>query len=183
MRYLDKSISNCFRLDLIREMFPDAAFVFIVREPRANIASMLAGWERFGKPVLNPYLRAAGSPLSHWTYGTPPGWQEVLHRELPEICAWSWQQHVEAILRFRETEPGVLVRYEDLVADPLATVSGLAPELGLAVTEEIRQYLRRPPHSRTTLTPPSPSKWRDQRADDIEAALAGVADSAARLGY
>ena len=65
---------------------------------------MIEGWpylERFGKPQLTPYLRRhEARTIEHWTYPAPPGWQQVVGRPLAEICAWSWQQHVEAALAF-----------------------------------------------------------------------------------
>src|SRR3954452_8227987 len=140
IRYLDKTIANAFQLDLIEEMFPDATFVFLVRNPRANLTSMLNSWsdEEFQKPKLTRHLRQAGSALSQWTYAAPPGWQETVHWPLPDICAWMWQKHVEAILRFRSARnAGPLVRYEDLVSDPLSVVGNLAAHLELEVTDEI----------------------------------------------
>jgi hypothetical protein len=188
MRYLDKTISNCFRLDLIQEMFPDASFVFLTRDPRSNIASMISGWpelQRFGKPVLTEYVRAVESTVPHWTYAAPPGWRGVLDRELAEICAWSWQQHAEEILRFRESvTPGHLLRYEDLVQDPVSAVTSLAGELDLEVTDDIVRYLKRPPLSRTTLTPPTATAdiQPNVRAQ-VEAVLPTVSTTAKRFGY
>lgn len=186
MRYLDKSIANTFRLPLLAEMFPDATFVYLVRDPRANIASMIEGWswEGFGKPTLTRYLEEAGSPLPHWTFAAPPGWREVLHRSVPEVCAWSWQQHVEAILDFREsTATGPLIRYEDLTSDPLRVVRELAAQLGLEVTDEIAEYLAVPPRSRTTLTRQGSEEVRDTVAWQVSEVLPRVSGTAARLGY
>lgn len=184
MRYLDKSIANTFRLPLLREMFPDATFVYLVRDPRANIASMIESWSvaRFQKPKLAPYLREAGSALPAWTYAAPPGWRDVLDRSLPEVCAWSWQQHAETIRDFRSADSGPLVRYEDLVADTGGVVRDLAARLDLEFTPEIADYLERPPRSRTTRTPSSPER-RAEVARQVEQVLPTIAPTAARLGY
>lgn len=186
LRYLDKSIANTFHVPLLREMFPDATFVHLIREPRANIASMIRGWshEDFQKPALDRYLREAGSPLDRWTYAAPPGWQDMVHRSLPEICAWMWQQHADAIdASMRSRGGGPLIRYEDLVADAPAALAGLADQLGLTMTPAIREYLSRPPQSRTTLGQ-SHGTTRDESIDlQVEAVLPAVADTAARFGY
>ncbi|WP_456565349.1 sulfotransferase family protein [Blastococcus sp. SYSU D00695] len=186
MRYLDKTVSNAFRLDLLAEMFPDASFVFLVRDPRTNLASMITSWpeERFAKPPLTRYVRASGSALPHWTYAAPPGWRSTLGWSLPEICAWSWQQHAEAILAFRRSGAGgPLVRYEELVRDPVSVVGGLARHLGLEMTPDIAEHLARPPRSRTTSTIPSDGARRALVAAQVESVLPRVAETARAFGY
>ena len=186
MRYLDKTVSNVFRLDLVKEMFPDAAFVFLIRDPRTNLASMITGWpgERFSKPPLIRYLRESGSALAHWTYAAPPGWRETLSWSLPQICAWSWQQHVKAILRFRGSgEVGPLVRYEDLVDDPVSVIGDLASRLDLEMTPGVTDYLAEPPLSRTTLATQEAAARRAVVAAQVESVLPFVAATAARFGY
>jgi hypothetical protein len=188
MRYLDKTKSTCFRRDPIQEMFPDASRVFLTGDPRSNIASMVSGWpelQRFGKPVLRKYVRAAESTVHHWTYAAPLGWRGALDRELPEICAWSWQQHAEELIRFRESvTPGHLHRYEDLVQDPVVAVTRLAGELDLEVTDDIVRYPKRPHLSRTTLTPPTATAdIQPNIRAQVEAVFPTVSTTANRSGY
>jgi len=189
IRYLDKTIANCFHLEALERLFPDARYVFLVRDPRANIASMIEGWphlERFGKPRLTPYLRRhEGRTIEHWTYPAPPGWQRVVGRPLAEICAWSWQQHVEAVLAFCARHPGemIQVRYEELAEDPLRMVREIAGELGLSWSEEVARHVRAAPSSRTTVTEPSPDKWQVRYAAEIARVLPQVGATARRIGY
>ncbi len=186
IRYLDKTISNVFRLDLIKEIFPDAAFVYLVRDPRANLASMLTGWchERLRKKVFDRYVKAAGSEVTSWTYAAPPGWHNMLGMSLPEVCAWSWIQHVEAIRKFRDQgNPGILLRYEDLVEDAPSVVDALADHLGLRVTPEIRDYLIAPPRSRSTLSAHRSGTDRALLASQVDAVLPMVASAAGMFGY
>jgi hypothetical protein len=185
MRYLDKTVSNAFRVRLLREMFPDASFVYLIREPRANLASMVNGWgnPRFCKPALTRYVQEAHSPLRCWTYAAPPGWRETLGQSVPEVCAWSWQQHAEAILAARtEQDSGPLIRYEDLVRDPLSVLDRLSGYLDVKVTPEVASYLARPPLSRTTLAVPGSATVAEVDAQ-VEQLLPHVAGTAARFGY
>ena len=187
IRYVDKTISNCFHLDVIASMFPDATFIYLIREPRANIASMIDGWpelKRFGKEALTPYIPPAGSSVPHWTFPAPPGWRSVLDRPLPEICAWSWQQHVQAMMDFRDRQGGgIVVRYEDLVTHPLETTDKLAQELDLRITDRVKAYVQNPPLSRTTISPPSPRKWKDSHGQEIAEVLPLIRPTVASLGY
>jgi Sulfotransferase family len=189
IRYLDKTIANCFHLEALERLFPDAGYVFLVRDPRANIASMIEGWphlERFGKPQLTPYLRRhEARTIEHWTYPAPPGWQEVVSRPLAEICAWSWQQHVEAALAFCARRAGdvLQVRYEELAEDPLPVVREIAAKLELSWSEDVARYAREAPLSRTTVTRPAPGKWQDKHAPEVAQILPQVHATARRIGY
>jgi hypothetical protein len=186
MRYLDKTIANTFRQPLIAEMFPEAAFIHLVRNPHDNIASMIEGWSfhKFQKPKLQRYLDEAGSALPAWTYAAPPGWRDVLDRSVPEACAWSWRRHIEAILDWRDQTPapGPIIRYEDLVSDTVGVIRGLASHLGLEVTPEIEEVLVNPPRSRTTL-PRASAERRALVAEQVEKVLPTVAATAIRIGY
>jgi LPS sulfotransferase NodH len=189
IRYLDKTIANCFHLEVLARFFPDASFVFLVRDPRASIASMIEGWpyrERFGKPQLTPVLkRLEPRTIGHWSYPAPPGWQEVVGRPLVEICAWSWRQHVEAVLEFfeRRPQPPIRVAYEQLVHDLPDTVRELASALDLPWPERAEAYARRAPPSRTTVSGPSRDKWRRRHAWAIEQVLPAIEVTARRIGY
>lgn len=189
IRYLDKTIANCFHLEALERLFPDARYVFLVRDPRANIASMIEGWpylERFGKPQLNPYLRRhEARTIEHWTYPAPPGWQQVVDRPLAEICAWSWQQHVEAALAFCARHAGEVlrIRYEELVEHPLRVLQDVAGRVGLNWSEDVARYVRAAPLSRTTVTQPSPDKWQVKYAAEIARVLPQVRATAGRIGY
>ena len=189
IRYVDKTIANCFHLEALERLFPDARYVFLVRDPRANIASMIEGWpylERFGKPRLTPWLRRhEARTIEHWTYPAPPGWQQVVGRPLAEICAWSWQQHVEAVLAFgaRHADAVIRVRYEELAHQPLPVVRDLAGKLGLSWSEEVARYVQAAPLSRTTVTQPSPDKWQLKYSAEIARVLPQVRATAGRIGY
>jgi hypothetical protein len=189
IRYVDKTIANCFHLEALERLFPDARYVFLVRDPRANIASMIEGWpylERFGKAELTPCLRRCQErTIEHWTYPAPPGWQGVVGRPLAEICAWSWQQHVEAVLAFCARRPGdvLWVRYEDLAENPSRVVQGLAGALGLRWSERVARHVRDAPLSRTTVSPPAPDKWQARHAGAIARVLPQLRATAGRIGY
>jgi len=189
IRYLDKTIANCFHLEVLDRFFPDARFVFLVRDPRASIASMIEGWpylERFGKAQLTPILqRLEPRTIEHWTYPAPPGWQEVVGRPLVEICAWSWRRHVEAVLEHFERRPRPLIRvtYEQLMHDLPGTVRKLASALDLPWPERAEAYARRAPPSRTTVSGPSRDKWQTRNAPAIEQVLPAIGATAQRIGY
>jgi hypothetical protein len=174
IRYLDKTIANCFHLEVLERSFREARFVFLVRDPRPSIASMIEGWpdlERFGKPQLCPSLRTMRPrTVEHWSYPAPPGWQEVIGYPLAQICAWSWRQHVEAVLDFFEARQHALVRvtYEQLILDPAKTARSLAEELDLTWSAEAEAHARAAPL---------------RHGAEIERLLPTIRHTAARIGY
>ena len=189
IRYLDKTIANCFHLEVLDRSFPNPRYVFLVRDPQPSIASMIEGWpdlERFGKPQLSALLQSLRPrTIEHWSYPAPPGWDEVVGRSLAEICAWSWRQHVETVLKFfeRQRHPLVRVTYEQLVRDPAKTVRNLAEELDLPWSAQAEAHARAAPLSRTIVSKPDPGKWRLRHAGEIERVLPTIQETAARIGY
>lgn len=186
---LDKTIANCFHLEALRRVFPNARYLLLVRDPRANISSMIEGWsqpERFGKPLLQPWLeRIPRRTVEHWCYPVPPGWRGVIDKPLPEICAWSWRQHVETALEFFDRtgiEP-ISVRYEDLTADPPEVLGEVARRLGTKMSAAVKSRWRDMPLSRTTVSRPEPHKWRRRHGPEIRAVLPSVMDTAEKIGY
>jgi hypothetical protein len=188
IRYLDKTIANCFRIDVLRSVFPDAQFLLLVRDPRANISSMIEGWshlERFGKPQLTSLVQSIeGATVNHWTYPPPPGWEEVVTRQLPEICAWSWKQHVTWALDFFEDEPPTAwVRYEDLRDNPRDEVRRLAGRLDAKPTDALETFLASSPESDTTVSSPRKGKWREKNEEAVRSVLPNIRKTARRIGY
>ena len=187
-RYLDKTIANCFHLEFLRRAYPDARYIFLVRDPRANISSMMESWphiELVGKPQLTPYLPPRGSTITHWSFPAPPGWQEQVHRSLAEICAWSWQQHIEFAWKSLSQCPGQVIRlrYEELVSDPARTVRELAAWLEVPLTTASLEYAADRPASRTTISSPADDKWHRLHYDQVMAVLPMIRETAQMIGY
>ena len=187
LRLIDKTIANCFHLEFIDRAFPDAQYIFLLRDPRAVISSMLEGWDHtFKKPQLTPILKTlCNNRINHWSYPAPPGWKEVVQKQLPEICAWSWQKHIEYPLSFFQKKKSdvVIVRYEDLVADPLSSIEKLSKRFALKFSKNVEKYLQSPKLSSTTISKPGPEKWRKNRQNEIESILPQIEKLSTLIGY
>lgn len=189
IRYLDKTIANCFHLNFLEKAFPTAQYIFLVRDPRENISSMLEGWpyvDRFGKAQLTPIVKSInGATVSHWTYPAPPFWQDVVTRPLPEICAWSWQQHIEHVVEFfkhRNKKP-ILIRYENLLKEPLTIFTDLSKRLKLNMTLTEKDYVTNPALSSTTVSKPEADKWKRKYYKEIMSILPMIEDTASKIDY
>lgn len=95
-RWGEKTPGNLFYADYVLEMFPDAQFIYVVRDPRAGVASMQNVTFFPDDVVFNALSRR-----KHWKAG-----HRYLNSSVPDT-----QQ--------------ITVRYEDLVRDPKMTVQRL----------------------------------------------------------
>jgi hypothetical protein len=117
---VSKRIANNLRIPLLHEIFPDARFVFLVRDGRAVARSLarVDWWER---------------DLVWWYGGTPSDWRAE-GRDPWEMCARNWVEELEAIEVGLETVPAEQVRrlrYEDVVREPAPAFDAIANFLGL----------------------------------------------------
>lgn len=188
IRYLDKTIANCFHMDFLARLFPDARYILLLRDGRATISSMMEGWqdlERFVKPHLTRYI-PKGSQVSHWSFPAPPGWRTVLDRPLEEICAWSWMHHVEMAADALEAVPAerkCILRYEDVLENSAARARQLADFCHLTWTPAVDRFLAERPLSRTTVSAPEKDKWRRKHGPLIERIAPKIGPLMLRLGY
>ncbi|MBL3556712.1 MULTISPECIES: sulfotransferase family protein [Marinobacter] len=107
-------------------LFPEAKMVFIVRDPRENIRSILSRLKIAGDPAVS---QQAVANLSG-------AWGNVLNGRSPDMpgddflekMAWRWRVSAEHYL---ENEDNVrLIRYEDFRTNKKAEIEALAKDLG-----------------------------------------------------
>ncbi|HWK50313.1 MAG TPA: sulfotransferase, partial [Steroidobacter sp.] len=163
-RFLEKTPKNALRIPFFNRIFPDARFVFLWRDPRENISSIMEAW-RSGQWRTYPRLEGFDGP---WSMLLPPGWRDMNGRPLAEIAAWQWQQTNARILEDLQLlghERWTAVQYDDLLRDPAGTIGKLCEFLRLPVDSALAQRLSTPlPPSRYTLTAPAADKWRANEA-------------------
>jgi LPS sulfotransferase NodH len=165
VRLVEKTPKNALRVPFLAEVFPDAQFIFLHREPRANLSSMMQAWRAKGWVT---YRGLPGWP-GPWSLLLPPGYERLQGKPLEEIVAFQWRVANETILDDLEAIPRerwMSVRYEALVANPRATVEKLLGFMGLAMDDRLAEYLAKPlPPSRHTQTAPDPDKWKQNEKE------------------
>ena len=98
---LDKSCINVMRIPYLHALFPRARFVFIQRDGRDNISSMMDGWRmgrtdgRFELSQFFGPVSGAGGHRARALQGVgvlllAPGWRQYNHASLAEACAFQW---------------------------------------------------------------------------------------------
>ena len=173
IRLLEKTPRNALNVPFMRRLFPDVQAVFLHRDPRETIASIMEAWQMGlsgGGFVTFPNL--PGWSLRHWCMLLPPGWRAFNGKSLAEIAAFQWHAANSTILRdLRElgAERWLALRYRDLLDDSAATVRRIAEFAGVPFEGPLRNRASAPlPLSRTTVSAPARDKWR-RHAQAIEA--------------
>ena len=128
-RFVNKCPGNSVRMDYLREIFPDAIFIHIIRDGRAVAYS-----------ILRSRLEHSGA---YWSV-KPPGWRDLLKLPLVDACALQWQMTVRAILQSAEYLPPeqyMAVKYEDFVARPVEIFKQVGKKCHLVWHEDMLQAI------------------------------------------
>ena len=168
VRMLEKTPKNALRIGFLAKVFPEAHFVYLHRDPRETLSSMIEAWES-GRFRTYPTLPGwSGLP---WSLLLVPGWRDLIGRPLREIVAAQWETTTRILLDDLEALPPErchVARYGALLENPGAEVGRLCRELGLEWDQPLAGAL---PLSRYTVSAPEVGKWR-RHADWIEPMLA-----------
>jgi hypothetical protein len=121
--FLSKNVMSTGRLHSLLEMYPDARFVYLVRNPDEAIPSFAS---MFSMPwrFLVPRMRGKDAKI----------WADLGVR---------FYLHAAAFGATMPPDRFVTVRYDDVVADPAGTVRELYKQLGLPLSDEFAATLAR----------------------------------------
>lgn len=176
VRMLEKTPKNALRIPFLARVFPEARFIYLHRDPRPVLASMIEAWQS-GRFRTYPNLPGwSGLP---WSLLLVPGWRELIGRPLPEVVAAQWNATTQVLLDDLERLPQgtwSVAHYEALVADPNAEIGRLCAAHGLGWDQVLPQAL---PLSSYTVSTPDPAKWQ-RFAAEIDSVLPAIAAQANR---
>lgn len=164
--FVSKRTAHNRRLPLLHAVFPDARVVAFTRDGRAAAESLSrAGWW-------------PESPV--WWYGdTPLAWEER-GRDQWELCATHWVREVEAVERGLAALPPdqvLAARYEELVADPAATLARIGAFAGLPDGRRWRRAFG------AVRLPRDDDTWRERLGDAVERVESIQAGWLRKYGY
>lgn len=177
---LEKTPKNALRIPFLRQVFPGARFVFLWRDPRENVSSIMEAW-RSGGWVTYRSLPDWDGP---WSMLLPPGWGALRGQPLEAVAAWQWQRTNETVLDDLQAlapEDWTTVSYDAFLADPAATIRRLCAFADRPFDEALQARTAGAlPLSRHTQTTPELGKWR-RNEDAIARVLPGLEACWARL--
>lgn len=170
IRFLEKTPRNALRVSFLKAIFPDALFIFLYREPKGNISSIMEGW-RSRRFIAYPSL--LNWPYRDWCFLLIPQWQSLKESSLAEIAAHQWKAANTCILEDLQAIPSAdwcSLHYRDLIGDPKKTITKIGKFAGLSWDEKIEGIVSQSlPVSRMSLSQPSPDKWRKNEREILAA--------------
>jgi hypothetical protein len=164
VRMLEKTPKNALRVPFLAAAFPEARFIWLYRDPRPTLASMIEGWLSGG---FRTYPALPGWSGPAWSFLLTPGWRESNGEPLGRIVARQWAATTRILLDDLAALPAdrwVAVRYEAFLAAPQTEILRLCRTLDIGWDRQLGATL---PVARHTVSTPDPDKWRS-RAAEIE---------------
>ena len=158
---LEKTPKNSLRVPFLTTVYPDARFLYLYRDARETLSSMLEAWTSGG---FRTYPRLPDWQNIPWSLLLVPGWRELARLSLPEIVARQWAMTTTVLLDDLEALPAGSVRstsYDDFLAAPQSTTNALCASLDVGWDRTLNAHL---PLSPTVVSPPRPDKWRRHEA-------------------
>ena len=187
-RLIDKTPRNALRVPFIDSLFPDARYVFLIRDGRDNINSLINAWRtpRYRTYRLPEPHRIPGVDPEWWKFTLYPGWRGDVDGPLQVVCARQWMSSYEAAASAFETIPSrvIEVRYEDFVEDPVSGAEKICSFLEIPFEETVASKAaeaRSKPVN--VVTPPERGKWKRENPVEIESVLPLIHPTMERLGY
>lgn len=174
VRFLEKTPKNALRIPFLRKVFPDAHFVYLYRDPREVLSSMIEAWSS-GKFRTYPKLPGWSGPA--WSLLLVPDWQKLIGKALHEIVAGQWQTTTQVLLDDLADVPADRVHridYDALLSNPDREMRRLCAQVGFEWDQALDGDL---PQSKHTHSAPAAEKWRRHEAeiDSVWHALAPLA--------
>ena len=188
VRVVEKTPKNCLRVPFLEALFPDAFYVFLSRDPRTNIGSLMAGWKTAGRYETHRVPGGTGIEGydgDHWNFNLSSGWKDYAReRRLEEVCAWQYrvanQMALDALDNIPEDRQ-VSVKYEDLTSRPEEVISLLCSRAGVGYTGGLKSMAEKMPPVNSSSSPDR-DKWRKYEKE-VGTVLGSVKDVSRRLGY
>ena len=201
---MEKTPANILKIPYVREIFPEATFLFIVRSPFSFISSVEMKWqrpikkngiirrlkstpitqlhhyagrlfkERFDKRVLRKKY------LSVWGPRYKGMDQDVQTLDRLTVIARQWAAGSRKAAHDLEAfEPGQVlrIRYEDFVEDPITDAKRIFAHCGMEMTDEVVRA------ANELVKSDRQAKWRRFDPQDLARIVPEIAEEMDRHGY
>ena len=190
-RLIDKTADNLVRVPYLLDLFPDAIFVVMKRNPCDAINSYINMWKQPGGRFRSYYVPTdldipGYGQKRMWCSTLIRGWREFASKPVHEIAFEQWRQYVDAIEEARRVVPTgqwIEVFFKDFVLYPEETAQWLLDRLQVertpAVEMKLREVLAAPVNA---ISAPAWEKWRTQNPTELTELLPRIADRCRTLG-
>ncbi|QGX39557.1 sulfotransferase [Permianibacter aggregans] len=167
VRMLEKTPKNALRIPFLKTCFPEAVFLYLYRDPRETMGSMIDAWQS-GR--FNTYPNLPGWTGLPWSLLLTPGWEVLNGKSIAEIVAAQWESTTKIMIDDLASLPKkdvVVTTYHEFLRSPAKVIEQLCSTLNIRWDETIPEVL---PLSKYTLSTPNSEKWR-RHEEDIQRQL------------
>jgi hypothetical protein len=201
-RFCEKTPTNCLRIPFVHEVFPQAQFIFLIRDGRAvfrstkEIQSERVNWKRVRARIAEssvwelpayfqtlPWLwsKIRRRPAQDWGVH-PPGWKEWSKNLTPnQIIARQWTDSLEIAWRDMKMIPEeqkILLRYEELIGNAAQQAQRLVDFLGIKDKQSVMKYIEE------TAQPARATAWNDEISPECLNEIRTILEpTLVKLGY
>lgn len=161
--FLEKTPRNALNIPFLLEVFPNAKFIYLYREPKQNVASIIEAWKtgkKTGQFVTFPNLH--GWDRKNWCFLLPKGWRKMNGKSLVEIAYFQWKESNQQIRQNLGTLPRscwTAVNYADFIKNPYSEISNLIKKFSIKACVKQSDY-QELALSKTTISNPADDKWQ-----------------------
>lgn len=187
-RILEKTPKNCFRISFINSLFEDCKFIYLSRDGRANISSLIEGWKAVGKFIREEtshiHVDLKGYNGKSWKFVLPPGWEDYTDKSLEEVCAFQWISSNKAALeglKQIEANRKKIISYEELIREPYNTTKNLCEFIEIPFSKTLRNITKNLPMV-NVVSEPEQGKWR-KNVNEIKNVYPVIESMMKELGY
>ncbi len=131
-----------FYLDQLMALFPQAQYVFLLRDPRDNIRSILSFLKLPGNANDLTKEQIQQTPGSIWKLALDGSLFGTKGPNYIATQALRWNRILDIYEQYKVRM--FLLKYETFLQDKVQTIHNLAAQLGLSVQRDIRPFLNRP---------------------------------------
>lgn len=164
-RLLEKTPKNSLRVPFLNKIFPDAFYIYLYRNPRDNVSSIMDAWksQRF---VTYPALNGRNGS---WSLLLPPDWEKMNNKPLEDIAYFQWEATNSIIMDDLQSlipkERWRVISYSNIIDNTEDVIKELCDFSGLEFDDVLQKTCRSElKMSRYTLSVPSSNKWHANAA-------------------
>jgi len=197
---VEKSVPNSLRPNYLKEIFPDAKFIHLIRDGRAVVESAMRAWEA---PVKRKYLlkKLRYFPIQNYKYLLwyinnllskndqqraiwGPRYEgiqsDVNNLNLTTVCTRQWRKCVEVSLSQLsnfDSQQVFEIRYEELIEDP-SRIEEICKFIGISDTNTVVQY------TNELISPSYSKKWKQNlTAQNLKEIYNEAGETLSKLNY